>query len=65
MINLIGLAQDPLYSLNSGKLDPKLFEASHKRIDRLLLPAPPHSNHPLPENVLAGHGALRAQIDEY
>jgi beta-N-acetylhexosaminidase len=58
----IGLAQDLLEGLNSGALDAKTFEASDTRIAELLAAAPTHGINVLPEDVLAAHDALRAQI---
>jgi beta-N-acetylhexosaminidase len=61
---VLGLAQDLLDGLNSGKLDRKVFEESQTRINRLLDAAPVHAVEPLPEDVLAAHDSLRARIAE-
>jgi len=58
----VELAQDLLEGLNSGTLDARIFQASETRIADLLVEAPTHTINVLPEDVLAAHEALRAQI---
>ena len=57
---VLGLAQGLLDSLRSGELSGNVFEASQKRIDKLLLAAPAYLVRALPEDLLAAHGAIRA-----
>lgn len=54
----LGLAQNLLDSLNSGTADHALFQASQKRIDKLLSAAPAHPVLALPDETFAAHGTI-------
>lgn len=58
----MGLAQDLLDSLQNGDLSSKLFEASQKRINRLIKVAPVHPVNALPDTVFAAHRAIGIQV---
>lgn len=57
---VLGFAHDLLARLGNGKLSPEIFEASQKRIVRLLKLARIHPVEPLSEAVLAAHTRLRS-----
>lgn len=54
----IGFAQDLLDGLKNGKLSPKVFELSQKRIDMLLKATPVHPIEALPEAVFDAHRTI-------
>jgi beta-N-acetylhexosaminidase len=61
---MMSLAQNLLESLNRGELESNTFEASQKRIDRLLISAPVYSVQAMPEEIFAAHSALLKKIAE-
>jgi beta-N-acetylhexosaminidase len=61
---VINLAQNLLESSNRGELESNTFEASQKRIDRLLISAPVYPVQSVPEEIFAAHSALLTKIAE-
>jgi beta-N-acetylhexosaminidase len=57
---VIGLAEDLLYGLRNGGLNPNVLETAQERINKLLAVAPAHPIEALSAGILAAHSAIGA-----